>query len=189
MIKKIILAVMFTASISVKAQYYILPSEVVLPSLNLEDNLLKEQLDSILFIAHPCEESGYKLERDYTYFVSIREETHGNYVIDIVYNKPFVVESDVNTGIYKMRDVIMVIREDSEMPLFKPTRNKETFRYNRELISWDGKKLTDFLSPEEFCIWGLYYSEGKLKIIELEQVKDAHKYRHVPPGVFKLDIK
>ena len=168
MTQKIFLAVIFAVSINVNAQYYILQSEVVLRSLSLEDKVLKEQLDSILFLKHPCEESIYKLDRNYTYFMWIKEETRQNYVIDIVYAKPSEVESDVNTGVYKINDITMVIREVGETPLFKPTGEKVNFRNNKELVNWEGNRLTELIHPEEFCIWGLYYSDGKLKIIELE---------------------
>ena len=67
------------------------------------------------------------IPRDYTYFVSIREEAHGCYVIDIVFNKPFVVQSELNTDIYKLNDITMIIREDSKIPLFKPTKIKRPF--------------------------------------------------------------
>ena len=59
--------------------------------------------------------------------MSIREEAHGCYVIDIVFNKPFVVQSELNTDIYKLNDITMIIREDSKIPLFKPTKIKRPF--------------------------------------------------------------
>lgn len=156
---------------------YRLNSRIVLPVLEPKDGKFIQQLDSILFIKHPCLEPSEKVRKNYTYFVWIKETSSAKYNINIVYAKPSEVENDINTGVYIMNGITFIIRENNSVPLFAMTDDKETFKYTKELMKKNDYELREMISPEEFCIWGLSYSEHKLSIEDLEWVKDADKYR------------
>lgn len=148
-----------------KAQYT-MSTKVVLPLLELKDDVLMAQLDSILFEKHPC---GNSRDDKYNCFLWIEEAKPEEYSFVIVYAKASEVENDINTGVYKLNDRVLIIREDSENPLFLLSRRKYTFSYRKELMKKSSKsnELEERLDPEEFCIWSLLYSNKKLKVTDL----------------------
>jgi len=164
--KKIIISfialIVFT---TVKAQYAII-NKMVLPELAPKDSLLLKQLDPILAISPPY---SYQIEDKYCYYIHISEEAYDSYKLAIIYARPSVLENDVNTGICYINDTtILIIREESITTLFKPTGNKIEFKY-RKLLQKDGIRdnyLREIISPEEFFIWILSFSENQLQIVK-----------------------
>lgn len=165
--KNIIIVLLLFISITIQAQYSI-RSQTVLPVLELKDKQFLAQLDSALFVKYPCyDPERKKQQRQYVYFVNIKGDTLKNYTINIIYAKPSGTEKDVNTGIYKINEKsTLIIREDSYHPLFTKTGEKENFVYRKELMQGYKDELIEIVSPEEYCTWGLSYSENRLKIIE-----------------------
>jgi len=150
---------------TIKAQYAII-NKMVLPELAPKDSLLLKQLDSILAISPPY---SYQIEDKYCFYIRIKEEISNKYKIVIVYARPSELENDLNTGICYINDTtILIIREETIKPLFKPTGNKIEFKY-RKLLQQDGIKdnyLIELFPPEEFFIWILSFSENQLKIVK-----------------------
>jgi len=165
--KKFIVTVLLSVvSITIQAQYAIY-SRIILPKLEIKDKQLLTQLDSILFVKYPCP---YKDERvSYTYFVNIEEGTHNNYTISIVYAQPSEIENEINTGIFKIERKELIIRENSQRPLFTLTGEKDRFLYKKELMKREGNnyELIEKIAPARFCTWFLSYSENRLNILEL----------------------
>ena len=166
--KKIVVVFLSFISLTIQAQFA-LYCKMVLPVLELKDEQLLTQFDSILFVKYPCFASSYGKKEQYVYFVNIKEDTLNNYIISIVYAKPSVVNNEINTGIYKMNEKgTLIIRENSQRPLFAKTGEKENFVYKMELMmsGGNGFELREMISPEEFCTWVLSYSENNLEVIE-----------------------
>ncbi|NDV97546.1 hypothetical protein D0T84_22040 [Dysgonomonas sp. 521] len=142
---------------NLKAQY-IVTNQIVLPELELRDSLLQTQLDSILFNKYPCYSDSSKIVEKYTYFVTIREIGKENYTIDIVYTKPSDVEDEVNTGIYIMKDVLLVVREYSDNKIFNSMGRERVISYEKKLVKRDNSyHLHEVVNFEEFCVWGLLH--------------------------------
>ncbi|MDH6310681.1 hypothetical protein M2451_003552 [Dysgonomonas sp. PFB1-18] len=174
--KYVIIFMMMILSVDLSAQYTSI-NKIVLPILQLDDQVLLDQIDSVLFIEHPCMSSFKNDKRQYVYFVSIKEDSLKSYDINIVYAKPSEVENDINTGIYDRFNKIWIIREDSNTPLFKHTGEKTSFEYKKELTKRKENELVEIIYPEEFCIWGLSSFENKIKVLDLEGVKNTSKYK------------
>jgi len=149
--KLIIIIIALFAINQLKAQY--LADKMVLPKLEIKDSLLQYQLDSLI-INYPCSETPMK---DFVYFMSIKEKQPDIYLINIAYALASDIEENVNTGIYKIRDMTFVIREESDTPLFKLTKEKEIFKY-RKLVMPTGdnpRYLIKASFPVEHCIWSI----------------------------------
>jgi len=187
--KKVIFFIIMTLIVANVASQVVVTNKAVLYELDLADIGLRNQLDSIVFVRHPCSSASEKPKQHYIYFMYVEEQEKRCYVIDIIHVKPSTIESDFNTGIYVMNDKLFIVREESETPLFKPTKNKRTFVYEKDLMPNGDNSYyyIEIIYPEEVCIWGLYYKEDKLNVIELEQVKDAKKYA-LPPINQKLEF-
>lgn len=166
--KNIIIVLLLFISVTIQAQYTS-SNQIVLPILELKDKQLLVQLDSVLFVKYPCSHSPRKEREQYTYFVKINEDSLKNYTISIIYAKPSEVENDINTGIYKINEkTTLIIRENSQYPLFTKTVEKENFKYKKQLMKdSDDYNLIEIVFPEEFCIFVLSYSKKQLKILEL----------------------
>lgn len=165
---------MVITSITLYAQYKV-KNNIVLPVLEIKDELFINQLDSILFKEHPCSIETYKYDRKYVYYLHINDKSK----IDIIYAKPSLVENKLNRGVFCLNDAVFIVSDDSENPLFTLTKKKYFFSYDKEvmLINGKGHQLIEMEYPEEVCGWLLEYEDKKLKILDLELVKNAHKYR------------
>lgn len=172
----IILLILISIIFDSRAQYAIVENKVVLPELALDDESFRNQLDTILFVKHSCfRDAETKKKRKYAFFTKIEETESGLYIISIIYSKPTLVEDDVNTGVYTLKDFIFVIREEKvKHPLFKATEKNFVFKYEKELMKRNNKKdsyyYDEYMHPEEFCSWRLSYFKGQIKILNLENV-------------------
>ena len=171
--KNIIVVLLLLTSVTIQAQYSI-RSQIVLPVLELKDKQFLGQLDSALFVNYPCFGFERKQREQYVYFVNVKGDTLKNYTIDIIYARPSETENDVNTGIYRINEnKTLIIREESHYPLFTETGGKEQFMYKKELMKggYNDRDLIEIKGPEEFCTWGLYYSDHQLKVEYPEKQK------------------
>ncbi len=161
-----------------RAKYYaIVESKLVLPELTIENELLRSQLDSILFIKNTCARgsSEWKEKRGYVFFTRIKELTLGLYLINITYGKPSWVENDLNTGIYTSNNYFFIIRDENcQIPLFKATGENIVFKYEKELVKRnrdiDSNYYDEMIYREDFCTWHLSYFKGEIKLLESENV-------------------
>jgi hypothetical protein len=165
--KKCIILVAITLFMVIGLQSQVLKTQTVLYKLDLSDVYLMNQLDSILFINHPCTS-----KRGNVYMINIEESTLG-YNINVFYTPPSIIEKDINTGIYINNNQTYIIRENSDRPLFSNTKKTEVFYYEKlvEPTGDKGQYLKEALFPYEPCMWLLIYANRKLKIQELYNVK------------------
>jgi hypothetical protein len=168
--KYIFLIVIFFAVIKLDAQ--ILKTQIVLYKLELDDTNLLKQLDSVLFVEYFC-----NFKKGYVYSVNIEEKEVNIYSILILYSKPSIVERAINTGIYTYNDRTFIIKEKSNNPIFKVTKEAEIFYYEKLLgpTGYKSNYVEEIISPEEPCGWFLSYTDDQLKVLEVHNVRKSFK--------------
>lgn len=164
--KKYILLILLCCTTIMSYSQYTVKSKQIMYKLEVKDSLFFSKLDSIVFAKYPCNSSARHQREQYLYFVSIKEKESKNYRINVVYAKPSNVESDLNTGIYTYNDKSLIVREESEQPLFLITNEKIHFIYEKQLMkkAEDSYDLEEIIAPEEFCTWVFTYSNGAVEI-------------------------
>lgn len=173
MIRNIVLTLIMLLPMRSNAQD-ILKTKLVLPTITVKDELFFNQLDSILFIQHPCRETPTNTK--HAFFASIEEKENQSYIIDVIYAKPSLAENYNYKGFCKIRDVYLLINENSEKFLFEVTNDRGNFIYEKQIFKRsDRTYFQEFEHPEEVCRWLLEYKDKKLEILDLELVKNSHR--------------
>ena len=71
--------------LSIGSSAQIVKNQIVLYELELTDSILKNQLDSIIFVEYPTYTPN-KERKQYTYFMDVKEKKNGYYTIYVMQN-------------------------------------------------------------------------------------------------------